>query len=147
MDENVVYVHYGSRKFDRSKWTPISNRMWMTKPLGGLWGSRVGDKHGWANWCRENDFRLDSLKHGKFKFSIAPGANVLELKSREDFVGKPWFQVYTSCFTANFINFVEMAAAGVDAVEVTNIDDLYFDLYGWDCNSIVVLNPEVVRPL
>ena len=26
-------------------------------------------------------------------------------------------------------------------------DNLHFDLYGWDCDSIVVLNPNVVVPI
>lgn len=26
-------------------------------------------------------------------------------------------------------------------------DDMYFGLYGWDCDSIVILNPSVVVPI
>lgn len=26
-------------------------------------------------------------------------------------------------------------------------DDMYFGLYGWDCDSIIILNPSVVVPI
>lgn len=44
------------------------------------------------------------------------------------------------------IDFEQMLRNGVDAIELTNINDLYFDLYGWDCNSIVILNQNIIIP-
>lgn len=53
------------------------------------------------------------------------------------------------------ISFEKCLRAGIDAIElcwygdeyqsVAN-GDLYFELYGWDCDSIVVLNPNAVVP-
>lgn len=51
------------------------------------------------------------------------------------------------------IDFVECLRRGIDAVELCwygeeyqdqRADDLYLALYGWDCDSIVVLNPDAV---
>lgn len=51
------------------------------------------------------------------------------------------------------IDFVECLRRGIDAVELCwygeeyqdqRADDLYLALYGWDCDSIVALNPDAV---
>lgn len=55
--------------------------------------------------------------------------------------------------TAVVARFVECLRRGIDAVELCwygeeyqdqRADDLYLALYGWDCDSIVVLNPNAV---
>lgn len=44
----------------------------------------------------------------------------------------------TVCF-----DFEKMLADGIDAVEI-EIDELYYALYGWDCDSILIMNPDIV---
>ena len=58
----IEYIHYGSNKFDKNKFIPIRNEMFMTKPKGGMWASRVDSDYGWFDWCNNNDFELDFLK-------------------------------------------------------------------------------------
>ena len=41
---NQVYIHYGSKQFDISKFEPIRN--WWNKPHGGLWASPVNAEYG-----------------------------------------------------------------------------------------------------
>ena len=41
------------------------------------------------------------------------------------------------------LNFERLLADGVDAVEV-EIDKLYYALYGWDCDSILIMNPDII---
>ena len=45
-----------------------------------------------------------------------------------------------------FIDFEKLAEQGWDAVEVKISNDmrLYWALYGWDCDSILIMNPDVV---
>lgn len=54
------------------------------------------------------------------------------------------------------IDFEECLRRGYDAIELCwygeeyeeqKADDMYFGLYGWDCNSIVVLNSSAVIPI
>jgi hypothetical protein len=39
---------------------------------------------------------------------------------------------------------------GVDAIKL-NLSkgdyELYYELYGWDCDSILIMNPDIIRPL
>lgn len=51
------------------------------------------------------------------------------------------------------IDFEKCLRIGIDAIELcwygeefekVASGDLYFELYGWDCDSIVVLNPDAV---
>ena len=39
--KNPVYIHYGSTKFDPSRGFPIRNANDWSKPIGGLWASRI----------------------------------------------------------------------------------------------------------
>ena len=43
----------------------------------------------------------------------------------------------------------EKLAETYDAIEVSISDDfeLYYQLYGWDCNSIVIMNPKIIVEL
>lgn len=45
----------------------------------------------------------------------------------------------------SMIDYEELATE-YDALEVLISEDheLYFNLYGWDCDSIVIMNPEVI---
>ena len=46
------------------------------------------------------------------------------------------------------VDFEALMQAGVDAVEFNLSKDyeLYWALYGWDCDSILILNPEIIIP-
>ena len=45
-----------------------------------------------------------------------------------------------------FPDFEKMKENGIDAifVEISNDHRLYWALYGWDCDSIVVMNPDII---
>ena len=45
------YIHYGSAKFDKSKFKCIENIQFFNKPNGGLWACEVGTKFGWKEFC------------------------------------------------------------------------------------------------
>ena len=46
-------------------------------------------------------------------------------------------------------DFEKMLADGWDAIEFRLSEDseLYWALYGWDCDSILVMNPDVVEEI
>lgn len=59
-------------------------------------------------------------------------------------------------FWNKVIDFEECVRQGYDAIELCwygdeykdkKADNMYFGLYGWDCDSIIILNPSVVVPI
>ena len=55
----IKYVHYGSNRFDINIFRKIVNRPLYSKPLGGLWASRVDSKRGWKDWCESEKFEVE----------------------------------------------------------------------------------------
>ena len=144
-----TYIHYGYKQFDPQLFEIPTNRPWKNKPNGGLWASETDAPYGWEAWCKENEFRLCD-KDNSFEFEIKDGANIVELNSIED-LDKIAF-IIPDCRHSGIpslpVDFEKMCHDGVDAI-VFNISKdgrLYWRLYGWDCDCILVLNPEVIIP-
>ena len=139
----IKYIHYGSKAFDRSKFEKISN--WFIKPRGGLWASRVDSLFGWKQWNDESKFRK-CTRENSFTFSLTPRANVVELFTSEDLQKLPMLQKDYPIGEYYLIDFEECVKQGIDAIELRDIwKGLYFPLYGWDCECILIINPEIVE--
>lgn len=139
------YVHYGHEKFDRKLFLPIENYGLFPKPRGGLWASRVDAKFGWKDWCERKKFRqCDDAE--SFKFHLLEDTNVIVINSVDDLKKLP---IQKSEFETLFfvLDFEKMLSDGVDAIEVNLSSDwdLYMALLGWDCDSILVMNPDIVK--
>lgn len=142
------YIHYGSKKFEKDHFTDISNHPYMTKPFGGLWASRVNAIYGWKDWCDSSEFRK-CKEENSFSFVLSENARVLYINSVEDLEGLPEVRS-NSGFPSSFktLNFEELKK-NYDAIEV-NISwdrELYFLLYGWDCDSILIMNPDIIEEI
>lgn len=156
MSESKKYIHYGHSSFDRNLFVPIRNREMFVKPFGGLWASSVDAKWGWYDWCRAENFNLNRLSES-FKFTLSDDARVIHIRSVADLKNLPnqelpeWFD---GSLWKN-IDFEKLLADGVDAVELHLSEEvltdhsfgegLYWQLYGWDCDSILIMNPDVVE--
>ena len=138
-----IYIHYGHDEFLTPN--PIVNRNYFTKPIGGLWASRKDGTRTWADWCRCEEFRLDAL-YTSFQFVLNDKARVLNLYNEDQLDSLPRLNDYRKEdeFAECYLDFEELKKQ-YDAVEVTNIADLYWRLYGWDCNSILIMNPRIVE--
>ena len=151
MGERTKYIHYGHSNFDRDLFVTPRNRRHFVKPSGGLWASPVGAKFGWKEWCEEENFRSCDPENA-FMFMLCPGAKVAHIFSRRDMVVLPQIESDHSMWVS--LDFEKMMEQGYDAVElhlsdedrtsVGYLDGLYWCLYGWDCDSILVLNPDVI---
>lgn len=147
------YIHYGHDKFDRNLFVPVRNGRHLNKPVGGLWASPVDAERGWYNWCKSNDFILGRLRTG-FLFELSQNARVLELtpdnvwELPED---KESLFIRRPIEKRDFLSMVEAVdfealAREYDVLEcsLSEYPSLYWSLYGWDCDCILVLNPEVI---
>lgn len=141
-----TYIHYGHKEFDINKFMTPKNRQWCNKPLGGLWASRTDAKHGWKHWCEQEDFR-ECTKDNAFTFKISDNANILYINCVADVDKLPDQKTDLSFTHLKTVDFEQLIADGIDAIElnISNDWDLYIALYGWDCDSTLILNPDVIE--
>lgn len=142
------YIHYGHKKFDKNKFEPIKNDYWV-KPYGGFWASKVNAEYGWKDWNEDNQFR-ECKEENSFKFTLTENAKVITINSLEDLVKLPKQRgLMGSSLLGNYIylDFEQILRDGYDALEVNISKDnrLYWALYGWDCDSLLVLNKEIIK--
>ena len=153
------YVHYGSKEFDINLFNQIRNIPSWGKPIGGLWASAMDAKYGWKQWCENNEFS-ECNKNNSFKFTLIEDANVFHIYSIKDLpklpkmLQEPYALAYNNEY---FIDFEKSLLTGIDAIELhlseeirdynNYMESLYYALYGWDCDCILILNPEVVVPI
>lgn len=151
-----IYVHYGSTAFDSTKGFPIKNEPGWVKPKGGLWASRLNANFGWKEWCEVEHFSHSNFKES-FQFVMRNGSNVVVIKTLDDLKKLP---IQNGCdfeersmVSHYWIDFEKCLELGIDAIELCIYGDeyedseyfpLHFTLYGWDCDSIVVLNPNAI---
>lgn len=140
------YRHYGHTAFDKDAFVKIRNICCSTKPEGGLWASGVEAKYGWKAWCSTSDFR-ECKEENSFTFTLAENAKVLHIASADDLELLP---VVEDKITFNFplwvfLNFEELSKT-YDAIEVSLSSDarLCERLSNWDCDSILIMNPNVI---
>lgn len=153
--ENIIYIHYGSTSFDKNKNFPIRNEECWVKPKGGLWASRKNASWGWKDWCEAEEFR-DCFEDNAFTFVLREGATVAVINTLEQLHSLPEMPEGRFSHLSYNIDFEECLKRGIDAIELcwygeehhaNRKDDLHFNLYGWDCDSIVILNPDIVVPI
>lgn len=119
--------------------------MLSTKPMGGLWASRIDAAYGWKEWCNSSDFR-DCTEENSFTFSLSNNARVLYINSVNDLEDLPELHNEFGICSWKLLDFEELAKT-YDAIEVNISSDpeLYFALYGWDCDSILIMNPNIIE--
>jgi len=144
------YIHYGDTEFKPDHFNPIINRVCFNKPIGGFWASPYDSNRNWYEWCMDNDFRTDRLEK-YFTFTVKDDTQILTIKNHNDLVRLKNYGLcldYSSRypFTKNefYPDFKKLLDLGYDAMEVYMTDTIYMDLYGWDCDSLLVLNPNCV---
>ena len=139
-----TYIHYGHSSFDRESFNHIKRHDISTKPSGGLWGSPIKAKYGWKNWCQDNEFR-ECLEENSFRFKLDDNANILCINNVDDLNFLPQIKGELIPPVWVLLDFEELKRQ-YDAIEVNISNDygLYWKLYGWDCDSILVMNSDVV---
>lgn len=137
------YIHYGHKEFSVDKFDRPKNHAFLSKPFGGLWASPVESDYGWRDWCEAEDFRRCDIENS-FMFTLRDDANVLYIDSRDCLSDLPKQKCYRDLWC--MLDFEKLMGT-YDAIELTLSSDiaLRFVLYGWDCDSIVILNPYVVE--
>lgn len=137
------YIHYGSDTYDKNRVTYCHPDVIPCKPAFGLWASPVESTYrSWEEWCRNEEFYLSKLEK-YFTFTLTEDAKVLEIRQPSD-IKK--YEVETELKCLKTIDYNSILHDGYDAVELYMNNELYWYLYGWDCDSIVIFNPDIVIP-
>ena len=143
--EKTKYIHYGHKEFDPDKFMEIKNRGCFIKPSGGLWASAVDAPYGWKDWCKDAEYS-ECDPNNAFEFTLADGSNVLHIRSKEDLESLPHIETDLE-LNWHALDFEKIKELGVDAIELHINQNLFLDqlMYGWDCDSILVLNKDVIE--
>ena len=138
------YIHYGHKAFSTEKFQRIKNAPMFPKPNGGLWASPINAKYGWRDWCEAENFR-DCNSEESFLFSLKDGAKVYHIRSMQDVKSMPLINNgITTWYTPDF---EKMLSNGWGAIELhlSECGALYWALYGWDCDCILIMNKDIIE--
>lgn len=143
-----TYIHYGCNAFDINKFATPQNRKYFNKPFGGLWASKIDAEYGWKQWCEKEDFYKCS-ENNSFLFTISDNANILYINCVNDVDKLPDQKIDLSLTCIKTVDFEQLVANGIDAIEfnISNDWNLYMALYGWDCDSTLILNPNIIKTI
>ena len=146
------YIHYGSNKFDIRKFNEFSGRKdeyftGLNKPAKyiGLWASPVNANYGWKEYVEDNWGEESYRLKNSFKFTLRPDARILTVRCEKDIER---YIKYDGCYIFDGeIDFRRIARRydGMELIHGENwveLHDSYF--YTWDCDSIIIWNPEVI---
>ena len=141
-----IYIHYGSDTFKPELIHGPHNNPFRNKPQNAFWASPEDSDHGWKAWCEGEDFHTDRLDKS-FRFKLKDGAKIFYVDSMEKERFLPRLKTDCGYINIKSYDFDFLKHQGYDAVEVSLTDcwQLYDGMYGWDCDSIAILNPDIVE--
>lgn len=125
--------------FDRARFVPVQNRQHV-KPFGGLWASPVDCAYGWREWCTAEDYgNLESSFQTLYK------GHTLIIDSLADLTDMIWQRTYY-CGWPDYEAMLHEGIAGIYLTERGQIETRFSipGLYGYDCECVLVLNPDCV---
>ena len=131
-------ITYGcGKKFDLFKFTPIKNIKFV-KPKGGLWASPVESSYGWREWCRDENYDGKLSQH----FTFILEGNIFIINDTYSVSCMPWVKENEYI---QYPDFEQMVKLGYDAIFLTEKGQIETrfkkpSLYGWDCESVLILN-------
>ena len=151
MPRIMKVVHYATDKNFKLK--PIEIGEFIknnlpVKPRGGLWASPIHTKFGWKEWCNSEDFGDVSAKY-PVVLDIDM-SRIMVIKKASDLDKLPWCKL-EGLDLLEFIDFGKLIKDGVDGIYLTEKGqwETRFTfprgLYGWDCESVLVLNERCIR--
>lgn len=117
-----------------------------SKPMNAIWGSSANptaDEFTWTQWCTQEDFYdyppqtqvIWHLKRGTRVFQLHTEQDAQEMLAKYGMPSNP-----TSPYLPKKVNFEKMSK-DYDAIDF-KVQQLYWTMYGWDCDCICVLNKD-----
>ena len=152
----IKCITFDVSEWDRVRFCPVKGNRGCNKPeTGGFWASTLlpatKNYSAWANWCITEDFHLEKLNQAII-FELSPKAKVYTINTYKDLEELIERYPFTLPFGVG-INF-EAASCDYDVIHLTDkgqweTRNTYpYDLYGWDVESYLIMNPDcVINPV
>lgn len=163
-DGKQVYRHYGHKAFDSNLFIPISNpkkvrvpstvsneisrmlNVTIPKPNGGLWASPVRARYKWDDWNETNEFK-DCDINNMFEFTIKTGTKILLIRNQNDIDGirkELSIDDIHSLYGYPIPDFELLKKRRIAAIEVKINMFTERAMPCWDCDSIVILDENII---
>lgn len=122
------------------------------KPAGALWTSPWGSEYGWAEYCRADGLTRQTDDGHGWILELVKTARVYKIHTHKDLTALIKDIGGKSLWPNGQVRYPDWprVAQVYDAVWLTEKGQWAtrlsypYDLYGWDCESVAVLNHEVV---
>ncbi len=146
--KDLTYIHYGSTSFNIEEYDEIKN-VDFSKPAGGFWASpansEIGWKHfldatGWAEYNEENSF----------SFQLQKECRLCVIDSFKDLENLPSLTAFEHPLLKQSFPDFEKIKESYDAILLTprgffeTKHSFHLSLWGWDCESLLILNPNII---
>ena len=161
----MTLICTGRDKFDPAKFDEVRNTKSyghiLMKPKGGIWTSPLDSTYGWKDWCKAEGFmkeRLDKyiiLQFTGTLYVIDGLADLLEMPINNHRVHTMNMGTVAASQPYNIpeaeLDFVSMKKQGIDAIHLTIKGEHRtrfsspWSLYGWDCETVYVMNQESIK--
>jgi hypothetical protein len=142
IDRSPLLKHYGNNKYIPEKVMPVKNGKWVKPKIGGLWTSPIDSIFGWKDWNQTEQF-AECDDRNSFTLRLSDNAKILIIDSLEDLLQAPLIDC--ECLRNKFLDF-EKIATEYDGIWLTEQGQRKTrlsrpaNLYGWDCETVLVLN-------
>ena len=150
--KKFVYVRKNTFELSKEKFGEIKNMgaACGLKPIGGLWFSEYTPNEefisNWQRWCIGEDFNVLNVVSDAIIFTLKKSARILSINSERDFF-KLRARYGLSEWEALCVLDWESIRKDYDVVYVSEdgICANYYNMYGWDIESGIVLNFDVIE--
>lgn len=149
------YITYGKgNTFIKDKLPRVEDlnltEWYFNKVPHTFWGSPVNAKYGWKDWCESEEYNLENLSTS-FLWTLKPEAKILCIDKLEDLDKVPFIRDHIG-ISIDFKTIIKE----YDALEICMDNDYIGHMFtsdkeicfnGYDCDSIMVFNRDMIIPL
>ena len=115
------------------------------KPKGGIWASPLKARFGWKHWCDVEKFGDISSQYPIIM--DLDTTNFIVIDRGSDLDKLSWYKIFE---VLEAIDFKELVNQGIDGIYLTRRGEaetrfaFHRNLYGWDCESVLILNERCI---
>ena len=151
-NKRFIYMRKGTTELSRERFGNIkpSRYHWVKPESGGLWFSEYTphEKYvsSWQRWCIGEMFHYDDVINDGVTFSISSNARVYVINTAEDFFYlKRKYAFDHDVYTCRLDWYAISQDYDVVYLTKAGIRVNYRNMYGWDLESGVILNFDVIE--